>query len=227
MKRRGQQPPSISGQQLPSSSGLTAVEKPGTTISLPRTVHLSVQHCAHGGAPNLASRASAQQKSVKFWKRFLQGWAPLALGCARRRRYFWMKWTPWKPSAPPAAKRHGQQTSSSITRTWIIACCCAEAARGVAGACFAFVECLASICSIISSSSAGLFWSWSVARWPGRQRLVPCDDQRLLAMIKRLEATIPGLAGEASSSDDAAWKMVPGDDSEPAAERRGRAGEKP
>ena len=49
----------------------------------------------------------------------------------------------------------------------------------------------------------------------------------LLAMIKRLEATIPGLAGEASSSDDAAWKMVPGDDSEPAAERRGRAGEKP
>ena len=34
----------------------------------------------------------------------------------------------------------------------------------------------------------------------------------LLAMIKRLEATIPGLAGEASSSDDAAWKMVPGDD---------------
>ena len=49
----------------------------------------------------------------------------------------------------------------------------------------------------------------------------------LLAMIKRLEATIPGLAGEASSSDDAASKMVPGDDSEPAAERRGRAGEKP
>ena len=118
MKRRGQQPPSISGQQLPSSSGLTAVEKPGTTISLPRTVHLSVQHCAHGGAPNLASRASAQQKSVKFWKWFLQGRAPLALGCARRRRYFWRKWTPWTPSAPPAAKRHGQQTSSSITRTW-------------------------------------------------------------------------------------------------------------
>ena len=118
MKRRGQQPPSLSGQQLPSSSGLTAVEKPGTTISLPRTVHLSVQNCAHGGAPNLASRASAQQKSVKFWKRFLQGRAPLALGCARRRRYFWRKWTPWTPSAPPAAKRHGQQTSSSITRTW-------------------------------------------------------------------------------------------------------------
>ena len=92
MKRRGQQPPSLSGQQLPSSSGLTAVEKPGTTISLPRTVHLSVQNCAHGGAPNLASRASAQQKSVKFWKRFLQGRAPLALGCARRWRYPFRCW---------------------------------------------------------------------------------------------------------------------------------------
>ena len=78
MKRRGKQPPSISGQQLPSSSGLTAVEKPGTTISLPRTVHLSVQNCAHGGAPNLVSRPSGQQQFVKFWKRFLQGRAPLA-----------------------------------------------------------------------------------------------------------------------------------------------------
>ena len=59
-------------------------------------------------------------------------------------------------------------------------------------------------------------------------------------MIERLDTKVEKLpyfsndelavilaARRASSSDDAAWKMVPGDDSEPAAERRGRAGEKP
>ena len=61
----------------------------------------------------------------------------------------------------------------------------------------------------------------------------------LLAMIERLDTKVEKLpyfsndelavilaARRASSSDDVAWKMVPGDDEE-LAERQGRAGEKP
>ena len=61
----------------------------------------------------------------------------------------------------------------------------------------------------------------------------------LLAMIERLDTNVEKLpyfsndelavilaARRASSSDDVAWKMVPGDDEE-LAERQGRAGEKP
>ena len=58
------------------------------------------------------------------------------------------------------------------------------------------------------------------------------DELAVILAARRatVQTPLPGgeaPAGEASSSDDAAWKMVPGDDSEPAAERRGRAGEKP
>ena len=54
------------------------------------------------------------------------------------------------------------------------------------------------------------------------------DELAVILAARRASAQTPLLveeapAGEASSSDDAAWKMVPGDDQTPA-ERQGRAG---